>query len=404
MVARPTDLDLMFAYAAAAMENEDYEPAIATLERMLIFEPNLPRVRLELAVAYFRLGVYEVAQFHFQSVLDADPPQEVAARIEAFTSEIERRTARNALSGFVAFGPIFSTNANLGPPDRELRSEFFPGGVALIDADQVANSDFGFQLVASATHSYDLRGPDDSAWISTAVYTGRRFLEEDDGALDAVSVTTGPLLSLDDEAFGLKGRPYVSGGLVRSADEHLYAEVGGGIELSQPIDRELALFGVATLDWRDFESDRDAFDGAYGGMFAGVVYTPERQTELRAAALARVDLGREEYTTSAEIGLRLSAARSFSVAEAFGPEVFELPWRLTVFTQASYRGFDGPDPAVDADETRRDVDARVGARLVAPLSARNALALEAGHFERFSNIGNYDFSSFDVGLSFIRLF
>ena len=394
----------MFAYAAVAMENEDYEPAIATLERMLIFEPDLPRVRLELAVAYFRLGVYEVANFHFQSVLDDDPPPEVAARIATFVSEIERRTARNALFGFVAFGPIFSTNANLGPPDRELRSEFFPGGVALIDADQVAESDFGFQLVASATHAYDLRGPNEAAWVSTAVYTGRRFFEQDDGALDAVSVTTGPQLALDDEAFGLTGRPFLNAGLVRSADEHLYAEFGAGAEFSKPIDRELALFGVATLDWRDFESDRDAFDGAYGGVFAGVVYTPERRTELRAAALARVDLAREEYTTSGEIGLRLSAARSFSVEEALGSSTFELPWRLSVFTQASYRGFDGPDPAVDADETRSDVDARIGARLVAPLSARNAIALEAGHFERFSNIENYDFSSFDVALSFIRLF
>lgn len=404
LAERPADLDLMFAYAAAAMQNEDYEPAIATFERMLIFNPDLPRVRLELAVAYYRLGVYEVAKFYFDSVLASQPPEEVVSRVSVFLSEIDRRTARSAFSGLVAFGPIYSTNANLGPPDRELRSEFFPGGVALLDADQVAKADAGFQIVASATHRYDLRGPDDSAWISTAAFTGRRFQDERGGALEALQLSTGPQLALDDEAFGLKARPYVSGGFVRSADELLYTEVGVGTEVAQTIDPKYALFGVASLDWREFEDDRDAFDGLYGGAFVGAVYTPRRDSELRAALLGRFDLGREDYTTSAEFGVRVSAARSFAVHDALGPETFDLPWRASVFSQLSYRWFEGPDPAVDAGKTRSDVDARFGVRLVAPLTSRDAIAAEASYFERFANIRNYDFSSFDVGVSYIRLF
>lgn len=404
VVERPTDLDLMFAYAVAAMQNQDYEPAIATFERMLIFNPNLPRVRLELGVAYYRLGVYEVARFYFDSVMENDPPEEVVARVSAFLTEIDRRTARNAFNGFIALGPVFSTNANLGPPDRKLRSEFFPGGVALIDADKVARSDTGFQIVASATHRYDLRGPDDSAWISTAAFTGRRWRDERDGNIDALQLSTGPLLALDDEAFGLKMRPYLSGSVVRSADDLLYTEIGIGAEVTQTVDPKLALFGVASLDWREFEDDRKAFDGAYGGAFAGVVYTPDTDLEYRAALLGRVDFAREPYTTSAELGIRLSATRLVSLRDAFGTGHFELPWRASLFAQLSYRGFDGADPSVDADKTRSDVDGRVGARLVAPLTVRDAIAIDAGYFERFSNIRNYDFSSFDVGLSYIRLF
>jgi len=54
--ARPDDLDAMFAYAVVSMRLRDYEQAIATLERMLIYRDDLPRVKLELGSAYFRLG------------------------------------------------------------------------------------------------------------------------------------------------------------------------------------------------------------------------------------------------------------------------------------------------------------------------------------------------------------
>ena len=36
---------------------------MAALERMLLFNPDLPRVQLELGVLYFRMGAFELAPF-----------------------------------------------------------------------------------------------------------------------------------------------------------------------------------------------------------------------------------------------------------------------------------------------------------------------------------------------------
>ena len=401
---QPANLEAMFEYALVSTQLDDHEQAIATLERMLIFNPDLPRVQLELGVAYFRLGAYEVARFYFEQVLADDPPEAVASRVTGFLTEIERRTARNSLTGLFAIGPIYSTNANLGPPDREIRSEFFPGGVALIDADSVANADFGIQAGLSVTHSYDLRRPNDDAWVSTLAYGARRFQDEEDGAFDAITVTTGPRLALDDEAFGLKARPFIAGSLVRSANAPLYGEVGAGAEVSQTITPTLSIFGVGTIDWRDFESSRDSFDGLYGGLFGGVVLTPQPDREFRVAGLLRTDRTRESYTSSTEAGLRLTASRLFRVQAYEGFESFDLPWRASLFGQVSYRIFDKADPAVDASTTRQDVDARFGARLLVPLDARNALSAEFGVFERYANIRNYDFSSVDFGVAYVRFF
>ena len=401
---QPANLEAMFEYALVSTQLEDHEQAIATLERMLIFNPDLPRVQLELGVAYFRLGAYDVSRFYFEQVLSDDPPEAVASRVAGFIAEIDRRTARNSVTGLFAIGPIYSTNANLGPPDREIRSQFFPGGVAFIDEDSVAKSDFGVQAGLSLTHTYDLRRPNDDAWISTVAYGGRRFRDEKDGAFDAITVTTGPRLALDDEAFGLKARPFISGGLVRSGNEPLYGEVGAGAEVTQTITPSLSVFGVGTLDWRDFESSRDTFDGFYGGLFGGIVLTPQPDREFRVAGLLRTDRTREGFTSSTEAGLRVTAARLFAVRAYEGFERFELPWRASLFGQVSYRVFDQPDPAVDASTTRNDIDARLGARLLVPLDARNALSAEVGVFERYANIRNYDFSSLDFGVAYVRFF
>jgi Flp pilus assembly protein TadD len=79
MIARPNDLDLAFEYANLCSQAGDYEGAISTLERMLIYAPNTPRLQLELGVLYYKIGAYDVARNYFEQAL-ANPklPPEVA--------------------------------------------------------------------------------------------------------------------------------------------------------------------------------------------------------------------------------------------------------------------------------------------------------------------------------------
>jgi Flp pilus assembly protein TadD len=72
MIARPNDLDLAYQYAQLSAQVGDYEGAISTLERMLIYAPNTPRLELELGILYYRIGSYEIARSYFATVL-ADP-------------------------------------------------------------------------------------------------------------------------------------------------------------------------------------------------------------------------------------------------------------------------------------------------------------------------------------------
>ena len=69
MIARPSDLDLAFEYAQLSAQVGDYEGAVSTLERMLIYAPNTPRLQLELGILYYKLGSYEVARTYFAQVV-----------------------------------------------------------------------------------------------------------------------------------------------------------------------------------------------------------------------------------------------------------------------------------------------------------------------------------------------
>ena len=48
MIRQPANLDVLFRFASVASQTGDLEGAISALERMLLINANLPRVRLEL--------------------------------------------------------------------------------------------------------------------------------------------------------------------------------------------------------------------------------------------------------------------------------------------------------------------------------------------------------------------
>ena len=97
------EANALFLYGLAAMgasqepdvADEDSEAlldeAIIAFRAMLIVEPGLVRVRLELARAFFLVGEDDLARHHFERVLAGDPSEPVAANIERFLNQIRAR-------------------------------------------------------------------------------------------------------------------------------------------------------------------------------------------------------------------------------------------------------------------------------------------------------------------------
>ena len=98
MFKDPANLEKTFSFAGLAIKAGDFEGAISSLERMLILDPNLPRVRYELGVLYFKLGSYDVAATYFEELLeDKNTPKVLVEKAAPFIEEIESRLTNLSL-------------------------------------------------------------------------------------------------------------------------------------------------------------------------------------------------------------------------------------------------------------------------------------------------------------------
>lgn len=87
MMKEPTDMKAALQYAKLSTKVGDLEAAISTLDRLVIFAPTLPRLKLDLGALYFRLGSFRQAELEFQRVLNS----------KARASEALKRKARRYL-------------------------------------------------------------------------------------------------------------------------------------------------------------------------------------------------------------------------------------------------------------------------------------------------------------------
>ena len=395
---RPDDLDAMFNYAVVSIRLRDYEQAIATLERILIYRDDLPKVKLELGSAYFRLGSYEVARFYFDEVLDANPPPELRARVEEFLAEIQRRSQQSRFAGSFNFGVVYSSNANLGPSERGV--DVF-GIDAELDPQFVKQGDVGFRAGARLFHRYDLGRPNADAWISDAAIGTLHYVDETDGDLDVVAASTGPRLALSDKSTGPLIRPFVDGTYIRSGGDYLYSGGGAGIEFEAPLDGDTLLFSTAGARYRDYTSDEGENDGMIYYAEAGAQHRFESGTILRGAAIGVRGDADEGFASRVELGARLVAIHDYApgVKIAAGQ-----PWSITAFGTVIRRWYDDPDPGVDPNTTRHDLDARVGVGHLFRFPEGWALSVEASYFDRGSNIRNFRLDNFEVGALVIKSF
>lgn len=392
---RPDDLDTMFEYAVLSIRLGDYEQAIATLERMLIYREDLPRVKLELGAAYFKLGSYEVARFYFDEVLSADPPPEVQARVEKFLAEIRSREQRSVFAGLASVGIVYSTNANLGPSERFV--EVF-GIDATLDSEFLEEDDFGVRASVQLAHTYDFGGPRSEPWITNATFTALEYFNEEAGNIEALFLKTGPRLTLTEEADGPTVRPFVDGSVIRSANDFLYAAGGGGAEYRNPLDEDTTVFTTLGARYRDYTSERNASDSIDIYARVGVEQSVGDGLILRGAAFGSVEDAREDFATNYEVGGRASAAYTYA------PGVLEderMPWTLAGFAQIAGRWYEAPDVVVNPNVKRHDRDIRVGLSHLFRLPGGWGVSIEASYFDRNSNLPNFRLDNFEVG-AFIR--
>ncbi len=152
------------------------DEAIAAFREMLVADPTLVRVRLELARAFFFKGEDALARRHFEQVLAGRPPAPVVLNVNRFLAQIRARRRWDLHAG-ISLAP----DTNIGASSDEEIIYINVGGARLPfrrDAEDLTTSGIGLSVWTGGEYQYPLgerlrlRA---GANLSRREYSGNRF-------------------------------------------------------------------------------------------------------------------------------------------------------------------------------------------------------------------------------------
>jgi tetratricopeptide (TPR) repeat protein len=200
--ADQTEQDKLFKEGMYQREQGNLYTAIEAFQTVLSNQPSLNRVRLELAVAYYRTLNFAEAKAQAQTVLnDPKTPENVRLGVLAFLAQLKKDeeaflAQRNVWQPSISAGLLYDSNVNAGPTSGVIDTAIGP--LTLTDASRSV-SDWATVLQAGLSHRYQSPDPikigEKAArfvWQSQLNFYTRNYFSKDDFNLDVLSAATGP--------------------------------------------------------------------------------------------------------------------------------------------------------------------------------------------------------------------
>ena len=211
------------------------DEAIAAFRFMLINRPELVRVRLELARAFFLKGEDDLSREQFERVLAGNPPAPVVANVQGFLEQIRARR-RWTLRGGFALAP----DTNIGATSEERVIHIY-GLPFERDAAELSTSGVGLSAWLNGEYQFpwgERRRLRAGADIFRRDYAGSRFDQT------FVSVHGGPrwLVGANAEASALASvqRRWTAG-------DQLYDALGARLEAGRRVSRRVTTSAWASV-------------------------------------------------------------------------------------------------------------------------------------------------------------
>ena len=394
MLKNPSDLDVLFKFATIASKTGDLEGAISALERMLLVDPDLPRVRLELGVLYYRLGSFEVARSYFEVTLkSASLPPDVKARAEQFLAESEKRLTKSRFTGEIFAGMRYQSNANLGPPTSSVR---LFGQTANLNQTALGTADWGAVTSGFLRHIYDL-GQNNPAQLETQLsrYLNRQF-QIQAANVSILDLTSGPRFKAFNGIFeDVTLKPFGTVGYIWVNDVPYYGSFGSGLEVGTLLSDKLR--NTTNFVWR-----RQMYQNTWyiptNNQFTGVEYSANStfQYAVNQAVMLYANGNLQRYQTDSTpwqnyMLYGVGGGMSFSFTDPLFKS--ELPWSISLFGNVQWWYYDQPDAVVDPTVTRQQIDTILNLTLSIPFDQRTMFTVSGGRFVRSSDIPNYAFTN-----------
>jgi hypothetical protein len=364
---------------------------------MLLINADLPRVRLELGVLYYRLASYEVARTYLETALKSpNIPLDVRSRAEQFLAQIQSQQKRSRFSGEVFLGLRYQSNANLGPATSTV--QLF-GQAANLNQAGLGAPDWGGVSTVTLRHIYDL-GTQDRAAIET-VFTGyaNRQFQLSAANVSLLDLTSGPRFQVFGGLFeDVTVKPLAAFGAIWVNDTPYYLSYGSGVEVNALISDRLR--NVSTAVWRRHEHNDTSYLPA-NSLFRGTEYTFNTifPFELTPNISVFASGSAQRYQTDQ------APWQSYQLWGFGGGMSFQfpdpvlrtgMPWTISFTAGAQWWRYDAPDPVIDPTTYRDQQDVITNLILAIPFDDRTTVTFSGGRFVRTASLPNYAFINNNV--------
>jgi hypothetical protein len=385
----PDNLELNYGFALTQIRQGDLLGALSTLERILLKNPNQPRVRLIYAIVLYRLNAVIEAERELDIVLKLDMDAGLRRELEYYRSQLKREQRATKFTVIVRVGWHWDSNRNASPrnlisaggpvnPVNEVDSHALES-LARIEVEHDLKFQRRHRLIGSVTGLHDLS------------FAKHSF------TLTAVDVRGG--VALDITPLEVRIQPHFR--YARLGDDTVLQAHGGSIRVDWQTRRNILLFAYGSGEYQAYNGTEDAPSSRF-----------RSGAEWRGGGGVRYVVTPEHRLTFSATGIRKEAREGFY--DYYGALLsLEHGWLLGrgmyLLTDVSWEGnwYDESDPNINT--TRRE-DHLLRARTVfgipfatltgwdqAPRPLRDiGISVGFEYTRAFSNIDNYRYHNFRV--------
>ena len=396
MSANLSDPAASFRYAELAIHLGSVQEAVSALERILLQNPSLDNIRLELGILYTNLGNPALGETLIQAAL-ANPsiPLLVRERAEQILRDARRAASPHRFTGTLFAGYRYDSNINSAPGAPTTLLIGLPGQAVTNGKAQGGGS---FATYATGRYSYDFGQQNLNRLEINGFANGQYFFAQknNDYNIGVVGGDIGPWIALP---FGRPGstefRPYVTGFNFAYGSQQYLSSGGGGVTVQHAIGSDW----IATLNFQ--AAQQQFWNGSIRPTAAdqtGAEYRAVGGLKYRISAsqFISLDLGaarkRAEFSYYAYNQFSIGGAYTIEYPDPTG--LLKKPWSTGLATVFRNYVYDAPFTQVSLYQRRHDQRFEVGLMQLIGLVGTTSLLLRTDYVDNISNIGAYTYRNY----------
>jgi len=398
VLAEPDNIDLNVRYALGQIRAGDVRGGAATLERVLLLDPDLPAIRVLYAILLFRLESLDEAERELLAVRELPMDESLRRQIADWLAQIDQKRRRTRFVATIALSGQYDWNRTAAPKSEIRLAADVP---TQLSGSSVRRHDYGGTLLTSLSVDHDMGMQRRHLLVGSATYYQSEQFHLNTFDLSAYAMDGGVAF---DMAGGTTVTPKMAWRHVWLEDHTYQQAIGPLLSVEHEVVPTLRLKADITAERQIYHNipSSQTLAERTGRMYRAEpavtwIVTPEHRIEP--------GLGFERTVAADGYNSYTRAGLTLGHTWILGDGGFLLS--VLSLTQDEY---DSPDPSI-SETTRRDAQWRARFTYGLPLGVlfRNDQAAEGPTllvgfeaFRQVSTVTNYTYDNYRLTLGLTR--